>query len=307
MSEQRIETTLQNALWTSVSDAAVIFDSNLRIIQANIACQEIMGYAPNELQGKLLSDLSSGQQTADFYKAMQHKLLQIGIWQGNVWQRHKQGAIYQCEVVCKMFSQVFNHQETQNSPARKRLYLAVFCHKKSRAVHHYDPLTGLPSHSLFDFSLLKTLSFAQRHRHRFGLLFIHLDNITQLNQKWGFEVGDQLIMELANTIRSTVRDSDTVARYDGDLFAVSLDEIAKTKDTALVAQMLLFKLTQKYLIQEHAVIPDVSIGVAIYPEDADKVETLVHYAQIATQNAQANGGNCCYFYNALLQHQFKMS
>jgi diguanylate cyclase (GGDEF)-like protein len=167
----------------------------------------------------------------------------------------------------------------------------------------FDRLTGLPLQPLFNFTLQKNLARAQRHQKHFAVLLVNIENRREVRHHFGDEVNDQWIQTLASMLKTTVRDSDTVA-WDGESqFIVLLEEISQAKDAGLVGQMILFKLTQPLKLADQEIRGEVNIGIAIYPQDHQDAESLVQMAEIALERArkQGGGGQCC-FYNPQLQY-----
>jgi len=184
-------------------------------------------------------------------------------------------------------------------------YIVILGNPKTSQSAFDDPLTNLPSRQLFRHKLLQTLAHAQRNKKLFAVLLISIGDMAAINMKYGCAVGDQFLCAIGHSLKSSVRDSDTVARYDGEQFSVDLDEITKTQDVGIVAQMLLFKLTQPIILKGKSVQGSISIGIVVYPDDGTEVDTLLELAEGAMQHAKQQGGNQCYFHNHTLQEQYK--
>lgn len=287
---------LQAILWITLNEAILITDIQLRILKVNPASSTLTGYTTEELLGKSLQYLQTGHQKAPFYQQIMETMSQQGQWQGCIWLRHKNNAVYTCELKL----QAYNDEDGIGSH-----YVAILGNPKTRQSAFDDPLTNLPSRQLFRHNLLKTLAQAQRNNKLFAVLLIGIDDMVAINMKYGGKVGDQFLCAIGHNLKSSVRDSDTVARYDGDQFSVNLDEIARLQDAGLVAQMLLFKLTQPIVLKEKSVPGSVSIGIAVYPDDGTEVDTLLELAEGALQHAKQQGGNQCYFHNPTLQEQYE--
>jgi len=276
---------LQATLWATTGEAIFITDTQLRILDANPASTDFTGYTTLELVGKSLSDFNTGQQDAKFYQQIINTMNQRGHWQGNIWQRHKGNAIYNCELKLRAYDsneRVFNR------------YVAVLSHISS-GNSTLDPLTNLPSRQLFHYNMSKTLAQAQRHKKNFAILLISVDDILVINAKYGCVIGDKFLCAMGQSLKALVRNTDTVARYSGNKFGVNLEEIAKPQDVALVSQVLLFKLTQKLVLNEQNVQGSISIGAVVYPNDATDIDVLLELAEKARQRAELQGGNQCLF------------
>ncbi|OQW93041.1 MAG: hypothetical protein BWK79_13230 [Beggiatoa sp. IS2] len=290
--QQQDDVNLQAVLWATTSEAILITDTNLSIQQANPTSVNFTGYSVEELERKSLRDLDTGQQDALFYKRILDAMTQYGRWQGEIWQRHKQGGAYVCEIKLRAYN-------TEKYLANR--YLVVLANRRASNAELLDPLTDLPTRTLFHHTLRKTLALAQRTSRRFALLLIGIDNLEALNNEYGYLVGDLFLHRVGQSLRTTVRDSDTVARYSGDKFCICLDEISQSPDAGLLGQMLLFKMTQPFVLKGHKVQSSASIGIAVYPEDGNNLDILLEFAGVALQRAHQQGGAQCCFYNPKLQ------
>ncbi len=290
--------SLQAALWTVSNEAILIVDGKLRIQQVNPATTVITGYTAEELVTKSLFNLDSGRQDQLFYQSLLDTLNRTGQWQGEMWQRHKNNAVYVCDTKIQSYEGVTGKTVTNH-------YVVMLSNKQASITTFLDPLTGLPGHLLFRHHLLKTHAVAQRNTKRFAILLIGIDNMTDINTKYGCVIGDQLLQTVGQHLKASVRDSDTVARYKGDVFAIHLEEISKAQDAGLVAQMILFKMTQPFTVKEYLVQTLASIGVVIYPEDGKDADTLLGLVQTVMQRAKQRGSGQCCFQNAELEDKYR--
>lgn len=283
---------LKNVLWSTATEALLITDSTLIIEMANPYTQDFTGYTPDELVKRSLRDLDSGQQQEPFYEQIIHTLTQQGQWSGPVWQRHKNGIAYSCHMNITAYT-------TEEEKANR--FLVVLGHKQTAKATILDPLLGLPTRALFRYSLTKTHALAHRYQKRFAILLIILDDIETINNHFGHATSDQLLHKIGQNLKATVRESDTVARYSDYIFAISLDEISQPSDAGMVAQMILFKLTQPFLLEAYQIQCSVSIGISVYPEDGEHIDALLKVSYAAMERAQHTGGNQCCFYNPKLE------
>jgi diguanylate cyclase (GGDEF)-like protein/PAS domain S-box-containing protein len=284
---------LSAALWATSNEAILITDTKLTIQQVNPAAILFTGYSAEELINKSLPDLDAGRQDKYFYQHLLALMSQVGQWHGTLWQRQKNDAVY----VCELKLQAYNPD--QGTTANR--YVAMLSNKQTSATTFLDPLTNLPTRPLFRHNLLKTHAVAQRYTKRFALLLIGIDDLPALNAKHGCVIGDLFLQTIGQSLKTSVRDSDSVARYGGDIFGVNLEGISKSQDAGLVAQMMLFKLTQPFLLKEQKVQSLVSIGIVVYPDDGNDVDTLLELAQATMRRAKQRGGGQCCFHNPQLQ------
>jgi len=158
-----------------------------------------------------------------------------------------------------------------------------------RALH--DSLTNMPNRELFKDRLHKALQIAKRNSSSVAVLFLDLDNFKQVNDRFGHAAGDELLKSVAYCLRENMRKSDTAARLGGDEFVCLLPNIEPPLGAMTLAEMLLNRLTETIQKLHYQVEVTVSIGVAIYPEDAEDLEGLIHCADEAMYRSKANGKN----------------
>jgi diguanylate cyclase (GGDEF)-like protein/PAS domain S-box-containing protein len=276
-------------IWNQLSDAVLLLDQDFCIQDANSAMERLSGYSIQELQHKSLSSLDKNEDNLIFYQELQQQLVQQRQVDTQIEQRHKQGAIYVCNLKVTVYRD--NHDLH---------YLAVLQSRPEALL--FDPLTDLPLRAIFDFNLQKNLARAQRHQKKFAVLLVRVENLAKVQQQFGYPIRDKWLQMLGNMLKTTVRDSDTVAWNGQQQFIVLLEEISQAKDAGLVGQMILFKLTQALKFGEQEVQGEINIGIAVYPEDHQEAEYLVQMAGIALERAekQGSGGQCC-FHNPKLQ------
>ncbi len=162
---------------------------------------------------------------------------------------------------------------------------------------YYDSLTGLPNRSLFFDRLSQALTFARRHSKALAILFVSLDNLKLINDTLGQRVGDMLLKAIARTVRDCLRSSDTVARPGRNEFMLLLPEVAVADDAAIVARKILAVMESPFFVGRHDLFLSASIGISVYPNDADKALDLIKNAYTALQRARSTGSNTYLFYS----------
>lgn len=170
--------------------------------------------------------------------------------------------------------------------------------EKLARLAYYDPLTGLPNRRLFHDRLGHSLVKAERHEKLVAILFLDLDRFKTINDTLGHVFGDLLIQGAAKRLLQVVRKDDTVARLGGDEFTIILDDISNVEDAAIVAQKIVDKFTEPFLLGEHETYVSTSIGITIYPFDDSDIENLIKNADTAMYQAKANGRNTFEFYSS---------
>ncbi|HYA85741.1 MAG TPA: diguanylate cyclase, partial [Nitrospirota bacterium] len=162
---------------------------------------------------------------------------------------------------------------------------------------HHDVLTGLPNRRLFMELIRFKTAEARRNRTKAGLLFLDLDRFKEVNDTLGHEAGDQLLKMVAERLRAAIRDSDAVARIGGDEFSILLAGITRPEDITDIARKILDAFREKSVIASHEFTITASMGISVYPDDSDSIESLFRYADIALYHAKTRGRNTFEFYD----------
>ena len=283
---------LATAIYQSNADAIVVTDENNLIIDVNPAFMRITGYTRDEVIGKNPKLMQSGRHDKEFYQQMWHAILTQGHWQGEMWDKHKNGDVY----VKTINIIVLRH--TDGSVYR---YVAQFSDitekkEKEELIHwqaNYDPLTNLPNRRLFHDRLRQAIKMAHRTKFPVALLFIDLDHFKEINDNLGHANGDALLMDAARRISGCVREADTVSRLGGDEFTVILPEIGGKSQAERIAGNIVKEMARPFffLNDETAYYISASVGVAIYPDNAATLEGLLKCADNAMYTAKSEGRN----------------
>ncbi|HSR36448.1 MAG TPA: EAL domain-containing protein, partial [Desulfurivibrionaceae bacterium] len=293
ISEQRKATEelhLAANVFESSIEGILITDPSGRIEKVNRAFTEITGYSEEEALGKNPRILKSDRHDAAFFAAMWQALTQEGKWQGEIWNRRKNGEVY---------PQWLTITAIRDAKRRLSHYVAVFHDMTAIKVHeerlryqaHHDALTTLPNRVLFRERLGLAMGYAQRHESKLALLFLDLDNFKRINDSLGHTVGDLILKEVAVRLKHCVREKDTVARHGGDEFIVLLEGVEHENDAIHAARRITEAIEPPFVLQEHELYLSASIGIAYYPEDGSDHETLIRNADTAMYRAKEEGRN----------------
>ena len=285
----------------SANEGIVITDVNQRIIKVNHAFTKVTGYESADAVGRTPKLLDSGKQDAKFYVAMWHDLNTQGWWQGELWNKRKDGSLY---------LEWLTINTVRDELGELTNYIAIFSDitliKASQQRLEYmvahDELTNLPNRNELKGRLAQAFSRAKRHGNNFALMFLDLDNFKNINDNLGHDAGDILLQQVAERLNICVRGEDTVARIGGDEFNVLLEDVTETQ-IANTAQRILEKVSKPYLIKEQQVFVSASVGIAIYPKDADDLETLTKNADSAMYQAKAQGKDSYQFFTSDLKER----
>ncbi|MGH8633959.1 MAG: diguanylate cyclase domain-containing protein [Burkholderiales bacterium] len=272
------------------AEAIMITDAKARIIYVNRSFTRVTGYTLKEVTGKTPRILHSGRQTAAFYANMWKCIKSSGRWQGEIWNRRKNGEIY---------PEWLSITAVRSSAGKVENYLAIFSDITLRKREEqelydlatHDALTGLPNRSFFNERFRHAMVRAKRASHLVGLLYLDLDRFKPVNDSLGHKCGDKLLQTVARRLKRSVREEDTIARLGGDEFAVILEHLSRPRDAAATARKLLQALARPYWLEGHKASVTASIGITVYPLDGEDVETLLKRADGAMYRAKAERRN----------------
>lgn len=286
---------LAACVFDSSAEGIVITGIDERIIAVNRAFSAVTGYRADEVLGQTPRILQSGRQDTAFYTDLWQRLQGSGQWQGEVWNRRKNGEIYP-EWLSISVIRDHNQQPTHYVGVFSDISSIKASQEKLDFLAHHDPLTGLANRLLFTEQVEQTIRKAIRDNGRFALLFIDLDHFKHVNDSLGHEVGDRFLQAVAARLQGQLRDSDTIARLGGDEFTLIIDNIADGRDAALVAQKVIDALRAPIDVDQHELYVTASVGISLYPDDGEDVQTLVKHADTAMYQAKAHGRNAFHFY-----------
>ena len=276
-------------------EAMLISDSGNHILAVNPAFTALTGYTIDDLRGRNPRVLSSGKTSRQTYQDLWGALHREGFWQGETWNRGKDGRIYpnwmSVSVVRDPGGAITHYivsylDITERKAAEERIaHLA-----------HHDALTGLLNRLSLRSRLEQALATAQREQRQLAVMFVDMDRFKTINDTLGHAVGDELLVDVARRLGEVVRNSDIVARLGGDEFVVVLAEVEGAPAVARVAEKILHSLGQPYQIGKHEVYSTPSIGVAFFPTDGNNSETLMKSADTAMYHAKSQGRNNVQFF-----------
>lgn len=285
--------------------AILITDVNGTILRVNPAFTHITGYSEAEALGNNPKMLQSGYQDGEFYEQLWRTLTRTGRWEGEIWNKRKNGEIY------PEFQTI---TAVKNKRGKVTHYVATFQditeRKQAQAlIEHqafYDALTNLPNRRLILDRLNQELSSARRHQYYGAMLFLDLDRFKTLNDSMGHAVGDLLLQEMAKRLSSEVRKEDTVARLGGDEFVILLPNLSNDKKAATtmagsIAKKIHSVVCRPYRLEGHDFDFSPSIGVTLYPFANDTADEVLKHADTAMYRAKSKGRNAICFYESSMQ------
>jgi diguanylate cyclase (GGDEF)-like protein/PAS domain S-box-containing protein len=282
------------------NEGIFITDGEGRINQINRAFTELTGYRQQDVLGQRPSLLGSKANTVGFCATIKPVLDGSGFWQGELLGRRKNGSEFYTAVGIsavtgkrgEFLGYISSFEDiTETKHTEDRI----------RKLAYYDPLTGLPNRSLFHDRLACELRRAQRNDSHVALLFLDLDRFKSVNDSMGHAAGDLLLVRVAERLGACVRGQDSIARMGGDEFTIILGDLADRVQAVAAAVSVAQKVLQVFeeavaLLHGREVFLTSSIGIAIYPDDADDANALLQNADVAMYNAKQAGKNNFQFY-----------
>ncbi len=297
---QRIQ--LLATVFENAQEGVVITDHQNHIIEVNPSFEKITGFTFAEVKGHNPKRLSSGRHKKPFYQAMWASIQETSTWSGEVWDRKKSGDIYPKHLNITAF---------KNEISGKTNYLGVFSdisqQKENEAklaqMAYYDPLTNLPNRSFFIADMIRELQLAERAQISLAVLFLDLDRFKHVNDSFGHQVGDQLLIQVAARLKEALRESDLIARLGGDEFVVCLRNIEDPADAGQVAQNILQALHRSFNLEGHLVYINTSIGISLYPQDGSEPGVLIKNADSAMYLSKEKGKGIFSFFTQALNEK----
>jgi diguanylate cyclase (GGDEF)-like protein/PAS domain S-box-containing protein len=282
-----------------------ITDGHGIILRVNKAFTDITGYNAEEAIGKAPGILRSGRHDADFYQNMRTSIDETGTWQGEIWNRRKNGEIFPewltITSVKDNTGQVTHHVSTLTDITQRKA-----SENEIKHLAFYDPLTQLPNRRLLLDRLQHSISASARTKKHGALMFIDLDNFKTLNDTLGHDKGDLLLQAVARRLTSNVREDDTVARLGGDEFVVMLEGLSVERDEAAqqtdaIGEKILSSLNQAYDLAGVAYYNTPSIGITLFSDQQTSIDDLLKRADLAMYQAKAAGRNTLRFFDPEMQ------
>ena len=282
-------------------EAMLITDSRGNILRVNRAFTENTGYTTEEAVGQNPRLLKSSRHDAAFFKEMWECIVCSGRWQGEIWDRRKDGIEYQKWLTISSVKDA-NGLTTHYIGAQYDISERKKAEEKINELAFFDQLTGLPNRTLLTDRLRQTMSSGSRSDRYSALLFVDLDNFKSLNDTSGHDVGDQLLKQVAERLTQCAREVDSVARLGGDDFVVILSSLSATEaeaatTTEMVAQKMLTALSQVYRLGDLVHHCTASIGVTLFKGLLTSVDELMKQTDLTLYKAKAAGRNSVLFFD----------
>ena len=298
------------AIAFEIEEGMIVTDSDEVIIRVNRVFSKLSGYSAEEAIGKKLSMIKSDREDAGFYSRMQEVLHRDNYWQGEIWNRRKNGEYYPewltitavvgkdgsiTNYICAFFD------ITERKQAEDKIHNLAF----------YDPLCQLPNRRLLFDRLHQAGITSARSQTCAGILFIDLDNFKILNDTRGHDIGDLLLIEVGHRLRACIRESDTLARLGGDEFVVLLEGLSEDRAQAAlqareVGEKVLADIHQPYMLKGIEHYTTASIGISLFSNYRQNLDDLLKQADTAMYAAKKAGRNTLRFFDPAMQEALEM-
>ncbi len=284
--------------------AITVTNAQRCIVAVNPAFTAITGYAQNEVSGLNPKILGSGRHDREFYRRMWTSIEERGQWSGEIWNRCKDGTIF-LEWISIIAIRDQAGQISHYASVFADITQRAVAEEKLRHLAHHDALTNLPNRALFRDRLHQALLQAQREQSKLAVIYLDVDHFKNINDTLGHSAGDELICAVAQALLATVRESDTVSRLGGDEFAILLPNIGSAQMAGRLVIKLFNAVSKHYTVNDKELRVSVSMGISMYPNDGEDVETLIKRADNAMYQAKKRGRAEYQFFSYALERQAK--
>ena len=277
-------------MFTNAGEGIMITDAKGILVDVNQTFTRITGYTAEEVLGKNPNILQSGRQSIEFYTEMWDTLLAQGQWRGEIWNRRKNGEIY---------PEMLTISAVKDASGVVQHYVSLCTDITSMKEHqgqleriaHYDLLTNLPNLVLLADRLSQAMLQCNRHEQSLAVLFLDLDGFKHVNDTYGHDVGDELLIALSVRMQEALRKCDSLARIGGDEFVAVLAELTSVEDCEPVLERLLLAASKPVTVGDVVLNVSASIGVTLYPQDNMDADQLMRHADQAMYMAKELGKN----------------
>ena len=302
--EQNMKLAQAASIFENTEEAIIIADAEGKVTSINQAFKNIYGYELKDIKGRNLNTLHSGMQDTAFYQDMWNQIIENGLWRGKIINKTKNGVLIPVWTTIKKISN--EHEDTINYTATQTdLRELENSQAKADYLAYHDSLTGLYNRANFEEYLSHALSVAKRNESMMAILFIDLDRFKVINDTLGHDIGDEVLMITAKRLKSTLRESDFISRWGGDEFVAILENLSTTSEAAVVSTNILEALKEPINIISHHLMTTASIGIALYPKNAEDTHALIKYADSAMYLAKDMGKNNFKYYTAQLSNEIQ--
>ncbi|NVK17987.1 MAG: EAL domain-containing protein [Methylocystaceae bacterium] len=277
-------------------DGIIIVNAAGVIEYVNPTFTEVTGYSTKEAIGQTPALLKSGRHDEQYYVDMWNQLFKDGYWQGEIWNRRKNGELY---------PEWLTITAIKNDHGEIYQYAGIFCdisERKSqeneiRRLAYFDELTKLPNRRLFGDRLNMGVARAKRHGERLAVMFVDLDHFKKINDTLGHNTGDAILVEAATRLINCTRDEDTVARLGGDEFILMFPDVISVEEVTKVADRIVEAFSNPFVVDGKNLFVTSSLGISLFPDDGTDSESLIKNADAAMYRSKDTGRSTFNLFN----------
>jgi diguanylate cyclase (GGDEF)-like protein/PAS domain S-box-containing protein len=289
---------LAACVFASAGEGILITSADGKIVDVNSSFTRITGYSRDEVIGKDPRLLSSSRHQTEFFAAMWRDLNETGFWRGEIWNRRKNGQVY---------TEIQTITAVRDAQDKVQYYVALYSdisQLKEREsdleqIAHYDALTGLPNRVLLADRLRQAMASTQRRERQLAVAFLDLDGFKSINDQYGHEVGDLMLIAISNRMKQALRDGDTIARLGGDEFVALLPDLVDVASCLPMLARIVSDVAQPVSLGEHVLQISVSLGVTFFPQKTSlEADDLLRQADHAMYKAKMAGKNRYHLFSA---------
>jgi diguanylate cyclase (GGDEF)-like protein/PAS domain S-box-containing protein len=285
-------------VFESSVEGIVITDAQTRILRVNQSFCEITGYSQEHVIGLKPDMLQSRRHNMDFFKGIWKSIKRHGYWQGEVWNRRKNGEI---------FPVWLSVSAVKNSNGQVSHYIGGFtdlsaqksAEERIQHLTHYDALTDLPNRTLFHARFKQPMQNALRHNRRVALLHLDIDRFIKINDTLGHHIGDRLLQQVGRRLVASIHDRDFVGRFGGDEYAIACPDLDQSVEVSAIAQSIMNVFSEPFWVEGREIFLSPSIGIALFPEDTDDYDELLKFADTAVHHAKRQGGTYQFYHRGM--------
>lgn len=296
------ELKISDTIINEAREAIAILDSNNIIIRVNKSLENMSGYSADELIGSDIGIMKSDHHDYGFYRGVDDTIKENGLWEGEVWDRRKNGMIYpkwMSTTAIKDENGQISHYISISSDisklkkAEKDIHLLAF----------YDTLTGLPNRTLFNERLEEAIRRCKKGKGKLGLFYIDLGRFKLVNDTYGHDIGDELLVSVSNRIKQVLKKSDILFRLGSDEFTLIIEDIEDKDELTKLSKKIISKVEKGFRVLDIDISVLVRIGIAMVPDDDVDREGLIRKADAAMYQAKSLGGSDYVFSSEELEKQ----
>jgi diguanylate cyclase (GGDEF)-like protein/PAS domain S-box-containing protein len=304
--QKQTEEKLKRAasVFTHAHEGIMITDASGTITEVNDAFSNITGYGPEEMLGKHSKMLKSERQLSEGYAKMWAETIAEGHWHGELWSRRKNGTDYPLMITTsavKDSAGIVQHYVSLGTD----ISLMKEHHGQLERMAHYDALTNLPNRVLLADRLSQSMVQCQRRDKSLAVAFMDLDGFKSINDQLGHNVGDELLIEVAQRMQGALREGDTLARIGGDEFIAVMIDLDNIEDSQPVLERLLLAAAYPFNVGDDVMHVSASIGVTFYPQDLVDADLLMRHADQAMYVAKQAGKNRYHLFDTVQDNAIK--